>query len=257
MKIKLKELIGNYLSSAEQSSQEFLRLWNMGVKGMQLEFNLDVTGEVKTVLLDVNANKTVNLPCDYISYSKIGVLNERGEVVTFKRNDQLAKINADSNNRLDKVPVSDGFPANPILLSPYYPGLYFNYLIGDAYFNLYGAKSGTVSIGEYTLDEDNRIIYLGIDWAYKSQIVLEYLSDGYEQNLDDYKIDVRAGEAMIAYIRWNDAKDARKKFSREDVRQLKIDYYREKRLAKTRINGFKLNEMEHATRVATNLTAKA
>ena len=105
MKVKLKELIGQYLSSADQSSHEFLRLWNIGVKGMKLEFNLDVTGSLKTVLLDVNANKTVELPCDYISYSKIGVMNHQGEVVTYKRNDQLAKINAHKETRLDGVPL--------------------------------------------------------------------------------------------------------------------------------------------------------
>ena len=256
MKIKLKEIVGQYLNSAEQSSHEFLRLWNIAVKGMKYEFNLDVSGSLKTVLLDVNPNKTVLLPCDYITYSKIGVLNNMGEVVTYKRNEYLARINPTKENRLEGTPqVPNGL--SPYLFSPYYPDYYFNFFDGGSSYHLYGADSGTPTFGEYNVDEDAGIIYLGLNNTYQSQIVLEYLSDGFSENINDYELDVRASEAMIAYIRWNDAKDNRKKFGFNEVRGLKSEYYREKRLAKTRINKFVLNELEDVSRRANKLVAKA
>lgn len=252
MKIKLKEIIGQFLNSADQSSHEFLRLWNMGVWGMKTEFNLDITGTLKTTLLDVETNKTVRLPCDYISYSKIGVLNTKGEVVTFKRNDQLARVNKNAS-RLDNMPLSpSGY--EKYINSPYYDNYFFNFYQNGSSFSLYGRNSGTAQIGSYTVDEDAGIIYLGLDNTYTSQIVLEYLSDGYSDSIDDYSVPVQASQAMLSYLRWKNSED-NKKYGRGEVVSLKSDYHNEKRLAKMRINKFVLNEMQDAIRTAQNLTA--
>jgi hypothetical protein len=255
MKIKLKEIIGQFLNSADQSSHEFLRLWNMGVWGMKTEFNLDITGVMKTVLLPVNANKTVDLPCDYISYSKIGVLNAKGEVVTYKRNDQLAKINKNKPSRLDGAPT-DGSFYDSYLNNPYYNYYYFNYTTSGSSYHLYGLDSGTVTLGTYTVDDSAKIVYLGIENSYETQIVLEYLSDGYSENMDDYEIDVQAAEAMLCYLRWNDSKDSKKYGSGEVQMNMKA-YYNQKRLAKMRINKFVLNEMNDISRRYIKLTAKS
>ena len=255
MKIKLKEIIGQFLNSADQSSHEFLRLWNMGVWGMKTEFNLDITGVMKTVLLPVNANKTVDLPCDYISYSKIGVVNAKGEVVTYKRNDQLAKINKNKDTRMEGLPT-DGSVYTNYVNNPFYNYYYFNYYNGANSFHLYGLDSGTVTLGTYTIDEDAKVIYLGIDNSYESEIVLEYLSDGYSENMDDYDMDVQASEAMLCYLRWFNSKDS-KKYSGGEVQMFKKEYYNQKRLAKMRINSFVLNEMNDISRRGIKLTAKA
>lgn len=255
MKIKLKEIIGQFLNSSDQSSHEFLRLWNMGVWGMKTEFNLDITGCFKTVILPINVNKTVDLPCDYISYSKIGLINDLGEVTTFKRNDQLAKINQNKDNRLDGLPMVQN-SLTPYLLSDLYQYHYFNYFDNGSSYHLYGSQSGTVTNGTYTVDEDARIIYLGLNNTYQGEIVLEYLSDGYSDNINDYEVDVQASQAMISYLRWKNSED-NKKFGRNEVLSFRKEYYNEKRLAKMRINKFRLNELNDIVRRSINLTPKA
>lgn len=254
MKIKLKEIIGQYLSSASQGSHEFLRLWNLAVFGLKTEFNLDITGEVTTVILDVNANKTVNLPCNYIQYLKIGVLNGRGEVITFKRNDQLSLLDTGGTNRLAGAPThGEGFPY-PVIAG--YPWNYGNYYFNGSYFNLFGADSGTQNLGEYKIDEENRMIYLNLHNHYP-QIVLEYLSDGYEEGCSDFSIDVRAVQAMVAYVRWQNAIDQPKKFNQSQIQGFARSYYNQKRLAKVRLNPFILNEMRSAESASIKLVPKS
>jgi len=256
MKIALKKLVSQFLNSADESVHGFRRLYNIGVQGSR-EFNLDITGNIKTVVLDVNANKTANLPQDYISYSKIGVLNDRGEVVTYKRNDQLStwhSIYTTQSLRKTGAPVLNTL--TPFFDQDTYPNYYYNYYIQGTSYNLFGADSGTPEVGSYKLDEGNGLIILDVHNHY-SQVVLEYMSDGYDENSDDYEIDVKAEQAFMAFLRWKNAIDLRKKFSPRDVRDFRVDYYRERRMAAVRINQFILNELQDAARVGNKLASKA
>jgi len=256
MKIALKKLVSQFLNSADESVHGFRRLYNIGVQGSR-EFNLDITGNIKTVVLDVNANKTANLPQDYISYSKIGVLNDKGEVVTYKRNDQLSTWNSiytTQSLRKTGVPVLNTL--TPFFDQDTYPNYYYNYYYQGTSYNLFGADSGTPEVGSYKLDEGNGLIILDVHNHY-SQVVLEYMSDGYDENSDDYEIDVKAEQAFMAFLRWKNAIDLRKKFSPRDVRDFRVDYYRERRMAAVRINQFILNELQDAARVGNKLASKA
>ena len=254
MKILLRTLIAQFLDSADDSSHAFRRLYNIGVRGCR-QFNLDITGNIKTVVLDVNLNKTASLPSDYIAYSKIGVLNGQGEVVTFKRNSQLSQWNAMStqvDERLENVPTVSTLGFDPTT----YPNIYFNYFWNGGYGNLYGADSGTATFGEYKVDEGNRVILLSPNSVH-TQVVLEYLSDGYDAMADDYEIDSRCEEAFICYLRWQNAQDLRKKFSSSDRQEFKFEYFNELRKAAMRTNPAILSEMQIAARISTKLAPKA
>lgn len=258
MRIGLYEIIGQLLNSKDSSTHEFRRLWNMAVFGLKTEFNLDITGTYKTVVLTVNANKTVTLPSDYIDYSKVGVLNNIGEVMTFSVNNSLSTYNgiytATANSRTSGVPTM-GSTSYPVL-SPY--NYYLNYWWNGNEYNLYGANSGTPVIGEFKIDESQGVIFLSSQMT-NANIVLEYLSDGLGSvnGEPDYFIDVRVTQAMIAYLRWQDSIDQRKKFSDASVRNLKVEYYRNKRIAKMRVNKFNVSDMNRVTRLSTKLAAKA
>lgn len=254
--IGLNEIIGQFLNSKDSSTHEFRRIWNMASFGLKTEFNLDITGTLKTVVLDVNANKTVTLPQgDYIGYSKVGMLNHRGEVCTFTVNPQLSTINGIYTNiatsRTANIPTINSFD----LTNPYYQYYYNYWWQGDQY-NLFGADSGTPEIGQFKIDEAQGVIFLDPRTTH-TQIVLEYLSSGFNEEEQDYYLDIRVSQCMLAYLRWQNAIDQIKKFPANLIRDYKRDYFNEKRKAKMRVNKFNVSDFNRAIRVGQKLVAKA
>ena len=72
--------------------------WNGG-------FGVRFFYQVKSVKLPVNGNKTVDIPADFLNWAKLGILNNRGEIIPLYYNDKLttyADLSADrkvKNNR--------------------------------------------------------------------------------------------------------------------------------------------------------------
>lgn len=258
MKKPLKTIIAEFISSADLSEHQFMRLWNIGVRGMQ-EFNMDIIGNIKTVLLAVNDNKTVDFPKDFLTLSKLGILNDVGEVVTLTENNNMSTLHQQyvaQLGQLTDVPVIDN---NIIYGNPTrFPFLWLNYwgYGSDLGYHLYGLQGGTPVIGEYKVDEISKTIYLSDSWPYTT-LLMEYLSDGYDCDGQDYMVDVRASEALISYIRWNNAKDLRKKFTTADVEYYRRQYYNERRLAKMRLNRVDVDQMQKVFRSHVKLVAKA
>jgi len=255
-KIGLKTLVAELIDAKDSSSQDFRRLYNIGVRGLR-EFNSDVVGTFATALLPVNANGTVTLPPDYISYSKMGVINERGEIVTLRLNNQLTTYN-DAHTlkqfRFDGVPEINTV-TNPGV--PYgYPFIYFNFFVSNQSYNLFGIGGGGQDIGEYKVDEECGVIVLGPYFQW-DKILLEYLSDGMDCECDDYMVDSRASEAMVAYMRWKSALDMPKKYGQGIIREYKSEYISEKKKAKMRINSIKVAEFDDMHRITSKLAPRA
>lgn len=258
--MKLREIISNYIDSKDESSHSFRRLYNIGAFGMKTEFNLNIKATLKTVKLTVNPNKTVQLPCDYISLSKVGVVNSLGEIVTFKRNNNLTTYHSEYFNStgtlqtLPQLPSGDtGIGTNGLGYNQF---LYLNYWYGGTSFNLFGLGSGTADVGQYKVDETNRLILFDPNFTWAT-VVLEYLSDGCDDETDDYEVDIRCAEAMKCYLRWQDVVDKPKKAGPGAINKLKLDFYNARRLARMRINPVILNEMQNAERRSWKLVAKA
>lgn len=261
MQTPLRKIIAQYLNSSDRSDHEFARCYNIGVRGIENEFNLDIQGHFLTVLLPVQLNKTVELPTGYINYSKIGIVNGNGEFVCLKRNDQLSNYHAiyyDQANRNAGVPTINTFsnPFVPAGNTGYNYAYWYNFWQQGTSFNLYGLPSGTATIGTYKINLGAGVILLNPEFAYP-QVLLEYLSDGYNENDDDFMIDSRCAEAMLAWIRWQGAIDQPKKNGEGTLARLSREYYNQKRLARMRLNPFNLAEMNDIIRRSTNLTAKA
>lgn len=258
--MKLQDLVNSLLDSQDSSNHSFRRLYNIATFGMRTQFTLDIKSTLKTVLLTVNPNKTVQFPCDYVGFSKIGITNERGELTTFKVNNQLTNYHQEyfnNNNRLEGVPILPNYGlAGGVNGYGYNDYLYLNYWYNSTRYNLFGLPSGTCDIGEYKIDEAARIILFQPHFHW-DQVFLEYLSDGCDDEGDDYEVDVRMAEAMKCYLRWQDVIDRPKKASPSTVQMLKHNFYNERRLAKMRLNPTIINEMQNAERRSWKLVAKA
>ena len=71
--IKISEVIKSLLvQMGEQNENKFMQLLDIGIRGAK-ELAFDTTQEVKVAKIAVNDNLTVDLPCDYINYRRIGV----------------------------------------------------------------------------------------------------------------------------------------------------------------------------------------
>lgn len=192
--VTLKECVGFALDEFGKSDKDMDKCWLFAFRALR-QLNQMIAADPKTVRLPVSANKTVPLPADYISWSKIGVVNDRGEVASLRVNTGLTLFRDNNPNRLSSLTpdVSDGF--NGIYNAP----LYFNYYNNGSFFNLFGVYGGLIQYGDCRVDEANNVIVLSPQFQYPD-IILEYISN--PQKDEDYKIESCLQEAVIAFIGW-------------------------------------------------------
>jgi hypothetical protein len=233
--IPLDECINHYLNESEQSNHKYYKLWQIAFRGMD-DMGLDFFYQIKSIRLPVNANKTVTLPEDYLNYTKVGILNGRGEVVPLSHNSKLATYADLFTDRVSKV-------ADDSLFNLYNPSsdVWYNYWDGDGYINLYGIPSGTPEAGNFKIDTANGVIILNLDYSF-DYIILEYLSSPNEGQ--EYRIPIQFREAMIAWLSWKDSNNrpANSHFNLGDKRDKRHEYFNERRLAKARYSPFNIQE---------------
>lgn len=226
--VPLKTIVSYTLDEEDQSIGTFDRYWVFAFRGL-VNLMFDITAEPVTVRLPILGNKTVPFPADYISWSKIGILNNNGEVSTLKVNNALTKYSDTSANRIQKL-TSDITDTYPLLINnPYY----LNYFYNGIYQPLFGVGGGLIQYGECIVDEENNLIVLNPEFRYDS-IILEYISSP-EKN-GDYTVPLYAQEAIIAWIKWKAKKGTRQEYIAE-----KIDARR--RAPKKRVNLQSFNQV--------------
>lgn len=141
--ISIDSCVKAYIDESEQSMNKYFKLWQLAFRGME-QLGLDFFYQVKSVKMPVNDNKTVTIPPDYVKYTKIGVLNNRGEVVPLIYNNKLTTYADLSANRLEKTQDNTLYDwYNP--KSPYF----FNYWNGNLVGNLFGVPSGAPFVGTF------------------------------------------------------------------------------------------------------------
>lgn len=234
----------SFISQSEVTSAKYLKLWHIGIRGLT-ELGMDVTESPKTRRLPVVANKTVELPNDYLQWVKIGVLNDKGEVATLRHNSSLTSYGAIDDERLS---INTG----NILTKQYFR----NYQEGDCYFNLYGVPAGTQNIGEFKVDDVQGLILLDNDFAYDS-IILEYLASPVSDK--DFLFPIQARECIIAWLGWKDIESMPqgRRSNGQMIQMRKSEYYRLKKRASMRLNPFRISDANQIIRINNRLTLKA
>lgn len=255
--VPLRQVIAEMVDAADQSEHVFRQWYRIGVRGCR-KFNMDIYGSFKTVLLNVSANHTVAFPEDYLTYSTIGIVNGAGEAVPLTHNPELVTLKSqyiEQQKAIVEVPTTGDFlgTGNLTQLPFYWLNFGFN---GTGYIHLYGIGGGTGEIGQFTIDEDAKCFFLAPGYPYDS-VLLEYLSDGFETNGNDYRVNVFAVEALQAYVRWQRALDNRKKYPLSEVAYLKNEFNIQKRDARFRINKSTVSEMQVTFRRHVKLVARA
>lgn len=182
------------IDEIDSSIGSFDKAWVLGFRAITL-MNFQVAGQTITVRLPVLGNKTVPFPANCLSWTKVGILNDKGEIITLRTNNGLTTFRDTNPNRIGDLTPNVDTSIGQLALIPYYS----NYYYGGGCFNLYGVGNGVITYGDCKVDEKNRVIILNPDFQYDS-IMLEFI-DSPQQN-DDYEFFTCLQEAVIAFIKW-------------------------------------------------------
>tara|TARA_Y100001973_G_C5203902_1_gene339904 strand:- start:3724 stop:4437 length:714 start_codon:yes stop_codon:yes gene_type:complete len=222
MYIKLEEIVNDLLiEEGKTSENDFLRYFKLGLNGLK-ELHFDVGGNIKTVELTVDSNTlTVNLPSDYVRYTKIGLLGNDGDVHSLGLRSDKSLVNVTPTS----TSVSDDE------LHP----TYFEYV------QEFGLGGGNNTNGYYKVDLENSTIQFTSDLSGES-IILEYISNSAIHTSEDaVVVHEFASDAMRAYIYWKSIQRKRN-INPADKQDARSEYYNNKRLARARLLSFNKQE---------------
>lgn len=178
----------------KKSMKDFRRAWVLAFRGLEA-LNQSIAAEPKSARLPVQANKTVELPDDYVALSKIGVVNGSGEVVSLRLNTGLSIFRDNNPDRLTQL-ASELGSNEPVVIPQ---NMYLNYCDNGSMYHIYGAGGGLITYGDYRLDEKNNVIVLDPQFQY-GDVIIEYISNPQEDG--DYFVPSCLTEAIIAFIEW-------------------------------------------------------
>lgn len=248
--ITLDSCINDYLLESEQSIHKYAKLFHLGFRCME-DLGLDFFYQIKSVKLIPEANKTALLPPDYLNYTKIGVLNGRGEVIPLTWNDKLTALDDLSISRLSNI-SSDVIGNQYSFSSP----TFFNYWDGNGYSNLYGISFAGLSSGGFKIDVANNVIILDPSFGY-SEIVMEYTATPLEGQ--EYYIPMQFREAMIAWLAWKDIANipSSRKGNLGDKRDRRHEYFEARRKGIRQYRPFRLDQAYIAARQNERLVVKS
>jgi len=247
--ITLDSVIQDYLNESEQSNAKYFKLWHIAFRGLE-DLGLDFFYKVQSVKLPINANLTVTLPADYINWMKVGVLNNRGEVIPLDYNDKLTTFADLLPDRLEKTQddtnVTTGWGSDT----------YYNYWNGYAYTNIYGVPSGTPRVGNFKVDTPNGVILLNENFQYE-YIILEYVASPMAGQ--EYYLPMQFREALISWLRWKDniSRPMKTKADNSSIQMRRKDYYNDRRLAIAKWKPIRPYDMYEVSQQMTRLAIKS
>lgn len=180
------------------SFHNYRPLLNLAAEGFT-ELNLFAVDNIKSVILPINENFTVDLPKDYIDYLKVGIFIN-GKVWTLGYNKDIA-LPRDVNECGLTIPSIINCSDNDTKINFPSWGFYFSnhFRNGQYVGELYGFGGG-FNFSYYRIDREKRQIVL-TDTIAKGTIILEYQSSGVSAE-GATVIPKQAMRAVKEYIHW-------------------------------------------------------
>lgn len=248
--ISLDSVVNDYINESEQSNAKYFKLWHIAFRGLE-DLGLDFFYQVKTVKLPVNSNLTVNLPPDYLNWTKVGVLNSVGEIIPLYYNDKLTTFADLSSDRLTNTQDNTLFDWNTWGLNTW-----CNYWDGYGYTTYYGVPSGAPFVGGFKIDSDNSVIVLDQTFRYE-YLMVEYVSSPKEGN--EYYLPVQFREALISWVRWKDiiSTPSKTHVQNSNTTSRERNYWRDRRNAIAKYKPIRQSEKYQASQEQTRLAVKS
>jgi hypothetical protein len=249
--ITIDSVINDYIDESEQSVHKYAKLYNIAVRGME-KLGLDFFYKIRSVKIPIDTtNYTAELPNDYISYTKIGVLNSVGEIIPLKFNNKMTYY---ADQQPDRLPLTQDNT-----LATWYQSdlpLWFNYWDGYGFQNIYGLPSGSPFVGSFNIDDSNGVVLLNQYFNY-SYLMIEYLSSG---NPDEpFRIPIQFREALLSFLAWRDiaSMPSTRKGNLGDKRDRKQEFYNQRRIANAQFKPLYLMQAYEQNLDTQRMTVKA
>ncbi len=248
--ITLDSCITDYLTESEQNNHKYWKLWHLSFRCLE-QLGLDFFYRIRSVKLPVNSNLTVTLPADYLNWSKVGILNAKGEIIPLYHNEKLTSYADLLPDREDKI----NDPESLWLQWNGNSNTWCNYWDGGRYTNVYGVSSGEPFVGSFKVDTANGVILLSENFN-RDYIMLEYVSSPSEN--ETYRVPMQFRETLIAWLWWKDSSaiPSRTHINLGDKASKRHEYYNERRNAIARWKPFRISEAYQVSQEQSRLAVK-
>lgn len=210
------------------------------------EMGFDMLQVVRSLKLTVDqTTDSVELPCDYVDWTKVGVIGSDGLVYVLGHNKNLnyaqkMKECGECEDREDSKTSTAGFSTvgGDGISSGFDSYIFRNFVYQNNEGRLYGVGGGSY-YGEFRVNLDQNRIEIETN-AGISEIVLEYIAD--EARSENPRVHVYAEEALRSYIYYKIIERKSSVPANEKARA-RQEYYNERRKANSRIKSFTKEEL--------------
>lgn len=247
--ITIDECVYSYINEAELSNHKFFKLWHIAFDIMT-ELGLDFFYQIKSVKLPVNPNLTVELPSDFLQWTKVGVLNNIGEIIPLEYNEKLTTYAQFSDNRIEKTQDNSLFN-----FYQFNSLVWYNFWDGQTYTNLYGIPSGAPFVGSFKIDRHSGMLLFNEQYSYE-YVMVEYIASPKEGEV--YYVPIQFKEAIKTGLAWKDIRSipSSRRGNLGDKRDRKTEFYNQRRLGWARYRPFNLMDAYEWSQRNTRLTVK-
>lgn len=230
--ITLKDIVDEVLNEMNvYDEHDYLRLLKIAMRGFT-DLSLYDMGTIRVAYLTMTDTNAVELPRDYIAYSKIGICIG-GNIWTLGLRDNICLQRTERCGlKINELSSAD--------TSSYATVSYINHTKnGDVVTGLYGLGGG-FNVSYYREDKERGIIQFHGSVP-QSEIVLEYVSNGISAD-GVTLIPEQAKEALIAWVNWK-RKISDPQYSGNQIAMSKMEYLEEVEKLRAFEHSFTLDEM--------------
>lgn len=239
MFLTLDQVVREYLIEiGEQSEHKYTKYLQFGINGLR-QFNFDVNGVAKPVVIKVNDNDTVDIPEDYINLIRIGVCGEDGNIHELAENPEICfPRTTDDCGELEPSIGSSGS-----VIIDYFEGGHFRN--NEAIGRRFGIGGGSFGLGFYR--ENIKEGFFSLQGFTGKRIIMEYLAKLEENNAGEFTVHPFIVQAIKEWMAWQ--ADTRNPRIGPSQRQLSWQTYKTQRsMAKRRLVSPTRQETKNVTR---------
>lgn len=238
--ITLEQVVNDYLASRDQddftSKVPRFKIVYQAKRGIR-ELYYDVLQEIKAIELDLDDRLQVILPPDFVNYVRISIKNDDGTLTPLVQNKDLSISNVylqDNTGALVFDFEGNIIQSGEILNTPSIQNNNSDGGICSYIFSPNLNMSNVFTEGSFRLDKDAGVIRFSSEVENKS-VVLEYISDGIDEDETQIRVHKFAEEALSNFIYYQLIKRNRH-ISQGEKDRAKREYFNTRRIAKRRVN---------------------